>query len=288
MENPYDKWYSFDFKKDFCRSAGDEDEGDYYKNILLRGKIYRRFQEPSITIGVISQFISPSVWETKAGFRREKITSLRFIDQTDASISQDRYEEYQHNLDLWTETTKVFVVVLPRYIERLNKNYLNKRVPSETIRRDIDRRIENLDRLKQELRQKNFPKILLVACEDDPFGFFESFTVSPHLKVSVYRNEGKEGKEVHLSEFQYSSQGDFKFTYKETWEKIKLYCDQYETFPDNLNSPEYIEYHQDQCLIFNCESVDKIKSRLSEAKDALVSGKYGQEETKNTDKLLIN
>lgn len=250
------KLSNFDLNKECNLDFDDQDT--YYKLEAIRELIYGHYPEdPSISFGSLLPIISPMFWETISGKAREEIMSLKYKG---TSILEENYNRFKKEEKFWKNIIKIFLFDLNRYSNSLKNSC--KRLSDDEKDTELKRRLKALKLFEDSIKRGEWPKLLLmVPTTELEMDKSKSFTVTPHMEVSVFR---KEGPSSHHYRFKYSPK-QTSFTQSEwsgKWSNAVDSLTDRSDWPKGLKRPEDIPLFSGECQDFNLQSLDIVRDSL--------------------------
>jgi len=242
---------------------------DYDAHGIVRELLYHTYgEEPSISMGKLPPIISPMFWETLTGYPHQEVKSLK---NPDNHVPKQRYERYLRMGRYWKKIHKIFPIDLRAYRNSLIESYQLQGLSVEKKVADINRRLNGLALFSRSLKKGEWPKLLVIV-PDSPevWPMNESFTVTPHYEVRLFRGEGKA---QHKGRLTFSPETD-EFMMNLWYEKWRIALEYGRTRPDwpkHLISSNMIHLFEEQCQQFNLGSIDRIRDFLNGIKSSFLN-----------------
>lgn len=249
-------WCNFRINKDFHTPF----EGYETAQGIIREIIYDVFPDsPSISLGSLPPIVSPMFWETASGMRREDIHSFKYKGKP---IAEESYERNLRMFSYQRKTVKIYLVNPSAYVESIITGFKKSNFTYLEQKDLLKRRSNALNIMRNSIEQKEWPRLLLFVPVKPVKDKDISFTVTPHMEVVLHRNEGVGKHHGHF--FYYSKQGSHsRKTWMKRWHQARIqYANNRHDFPEDLLSPEHINLKEEECRLFNINSVNVLQSIL--------------------------
>jgi len=232
---------------------------DYIDHGTVREIIYEHYPEdPSISFGSLPTILSPMFWEAISGRKQSEISSFKYQGNP---ISKSKYIRYMKTWNYQRDIFKVYLTDIDLYIRTLNRNYVNFVLNNNQIINDINRRLTAMQTFKDSIRRREWPKLLLIVSEIPITELDHSFTITKHMLISLYRGEELESHKGHF--YYHPKRSDFL---EEAWAKKWLlsikYGQERENWPSEIRETYDIVKYEDECRVFNTNSIETIKRNL--------------------------